>query len=207
MKKNNVRIKDNITFGEQVAAIEKISSSYFDHENYVPYYGMIAKNLAIVTYFIDGLEFDADEDILECISRDGTILNLIDVFTKSDEWSFIEENVNDIVEFEKQRLIHSHANMDKIIETCDIIIDSLENFAKLNITGMTKEDMVNASKIMKQLAGKDFTMDDISDAIKNAVGFDIDKASAEIIDAKNKEIKELKKYKTLWESRNIVDKS
>lgn len=207
MKKNNVRIKDNITFGEQVAAIEKITEAYFDNDNYVPYYGMIAKNLAIVTYFIDGLEFDADEDVLECISQDGTILNLIDVFTKSDEWSFIEDNVNDIIEFEKERIIHSHANMDKIIEACDIIIDSLENFAKLSITGMTKEDMVNASKIMQQLAGKEFTMDDISEAIKNAVGFDIDKASAEIIDAKNKEIKELKKYKTLWESRNIVSES
>ena len=46
------------------------------------------------------------------------------------------------------------------------------------------------------------TEENIANVIKEAADFNLDDASKEIIDAKNAEIRELKKYKTLWESRN-----
>ena len=46
---------------------------------------------------------------------------------------------------------------------------------------------------MKKLSDKELNTDTLSEVIKNAVGFDMDKATAEIIDAKNAEIRELKK--------------
>ena len=58
---------------------------------------------------------------------------------------------------------------------------------------MTDEDMKNGLEIMKKLSDKELTTDTLSEVIKNAVGFDMDKATAEIIDAKNAEIRELKK--------------
>ena len=102
--------------------------------------------------------------------------------------------------------------MDKVIEACNVIIDALANFSKLNIKEMKKEDMQNASVVLEKLASADnLTPESISDVLKNAVGFNMDKATEEIIDAKNEQIRglkeeneELKKYKALWESRNTT---
>ena len=65
--------------------------------------------------------------------------------------------------------------------------------------------MENSLKIMRQFADKDFTAEDIVNAIKDATGFNLDEKTKEILDAKNKEIRELKKYKALWESRNVTN--
>ena len=51
-------------------------------------------------------------------------------------------------------------------------------------------------------SGFKMTEDSIVNVIKEAANFKPDEASKEIIEAKNAEIRELKKYKTLWESRN-----
>ena len=80
---------------------------------------------------------------------------------------------------------------------------------------MKKEDMQNASVVLEKLASTDnLTPETLSDVLKNAVGFNMDKATEEIIDAKNAEIRglkeennKLKKYKTLWESRNTTASS
>ena len=125
---------------------------------------------------------------------------------------FIKNNAKDKVEFLKQKIIHSHADMDKIIEVCNVIIDSLENFSKLNIKEMKKEDMQNASIVLEKLASNNnLTSEVISNVLKDAVGFKMDEATEEILDSKNEQIrglkeenKELRKYKALWESRNTT---
>ena len=118
--------------------------------------------------------------------------------------AFVMKNVKDKVDFIKQKIIHSHADMDKIIEACNVIIDSLENFSKLDLTELSKEDIKNASSIMKKIASGEITVDSLSSALKEAVGFKMDEAMSEILNAKNAEIRELKKYKTLWEGRNVT---
>ena len=40
---------------------------------------------------------------------------------------------------------------------------------------------------------------------KKEVSQNLDEKTKEILDAKNKEIRELKKYKALWESRNVTN--
>ena len=120
----------------------------------------------------------------------------------------VKDNAKDKVEFLKQKIIHSHADMDKIIEACNVIIDSLENFSKLNIKEMKKEDMQNASIVLEKLASNNnLTPEVISNVLKDAVGFKMDEATEEIIDAKNAEIRELRKYKALWESRKTTASS
>ena len=106
---------------------------------------------------------------------------------------YIDEMVADKVDFIKQSIIHGHDDMNKVIEFCNVVIDSFENFSKLDFNQMTNEDMKNGLEIMKKLSDKEFTTDTLSEVIKNAVGFNMDKATAEIIDAKNAEIRELKK--------------
>ena len=62
----------------------------------------------------------------------------------------------------------------------------------------------NAQTVYQKMADSGFKMteDSIVNVIKEAANFKPDEASKEIIEAKNAEIRELKKYKTLWESRN-----
>ena len=68
--------------------------------------------------------------------------------------------------------------------------------------------MQNASVVLEKLASNNnLTPEVISNVLKDAVGFNMDKATEEIIDAKNAEIRELRKYKALWESRNTTASS
>ena len=215
MKKDNFRIKENITMVDKVNAINLIVSSYFTNGEYTPYYSKMAEVMAVITYFFEGIEFEDDEDIYHAVMQDEDLADFVHDILFEDDMMFIKENARDKVEFLKQQIIHSHADTDKIIEACNVIIDSLENFSKLNIKEMKKEDMQNASIVLEKLASNDnLTPEVISNVLKDAVGFNMDKATEEIIDAKNAEIRglkeennKLKKYKTLWESRNTTASS
>ena len=204
MKKNNVRIKDNITLTDKINAINGIVSCYFTDGEYTPYYSEMAQVIASVTYFMEGIEFEDGDDIYSSVIKDEEILNIVDDIITGEDMAFVMKNVKDKVDFIKQKIIHSHADMDKIIEACNVIIDALENFSKLDLTELSKEDIKNASSIMKKIASGEITVDSLSSALKEAVGFKMDEAMSEILDAKNAEIKELKKYKTLLEGRNIM---
>ena len=204
MKKNNVRIKDNITLTDKINAINSIVSCYFTDGEYTPYYSEMAQVIASVTYFMEGIEFEDGDDIYSSVIKDEEILNIVDDIITGEDMTFVMKNVKDKVDFIKQQIIHSHADMDKIIEVCNVIIDALENFSKLDLNELSKEDIKNASSIMKKIASGEITVNSLSSALKEAVGFTMDEAMSEILDAKNAEIKELKKYKTLWEARNAT---
>lgn len=209
MKKNNVRIKNNITLTDKINAINGIISCYFTNGEYTPYYSEMAETIAIVNYFLEGLEFEENEDVYTSVISDTEVMELIYMFNadRTNERKvidFVRENVKDKVDFIKQQIIHNHDDMNKIIKACDVIIDALENFSKLDLTKLSEEDIKNASSIMMKIASGEITADNLSNALKEAVGFKMDEAMSEIIDAKNAEIKELKKYKTLWEGRNVT---
>ena len=208
MKKGKIEIKKNISMVDKINAINLIVSSYFTNGEYTPYYSDMAQVMAVVTYFIEGIEFENDEDIYTAVMQDEELSDIVHDVLFEDDMIFIKNNAIDKVEFLKQQIIHSHADMDKIIEACNVIIDSLENFSKLNIKEMKKEDMQNASVVLEKLASNNnLTPEVISNVLKDAVGFKMDEATEEIIDAKNAEIRELRKYKALWESRNTTASS
>ena len=212
MKKGKIEIKKNISIVDKVNAINLIVSSYFTNGEYTPYYSDMAQVMAVVTYFIEGIEFENDEDIYTAVMQDEELNDMVHDILFEDDMIFVKDNAKDKVEFLKQKIIHSHADMDKIIEACNVIIDSLENFSKLNIKEMKKEDMQNASIVLEKLASNNnLTPEVISNVLKDAVGFKMDEATEEILDSKNEQIrglkeenKELRKYKALWESRNTT---
>ena len=215
MKKGKIEIKKNISIVDKVNAINLIVSSYFTDGEYTPYYSDMAQVMAVITYFIEGIEFEEGEDIYDAVMQDEELNDMVHDILFEDDMIFVKDNAKDKVEFLKQKIIHSHADMDKIIEACNVIIDSLENFSKLNIKEMKKEDMQNASIVLEKLASNNnLTPEVISNVLKDAVGFKMDEATEEILDSKNEQIrglkeenKELKKYKALWESRNTTASS
>lgn len=194
MKKDNLRIKEIITIDDIRRVIESIVSSYFTGDEYTPYYCDMAKTMAIAVNFTDGISFDKDDDIWVLSKTDKDLSNVVDTILKNDYYKdmmeFIDKCVTDKVDFIKQSIIHSHRDMDKIIEFCDVVIDSFKNFANLNLKNVSDIDMESVRNIISEIQDKGITVENISDAIKNAVGFDIDSASAEIIDDLKLQLKE-----------------
>ena len=206
MKKvNTIKIKD-IMFEDKISAIEDIASEYFMVDSYgdvhyTPYFSEIAVVNAIVKYFLTGVEFedgDTKQSIYnEALNNKYILKQIKRFFVNSSENAeeenennkkYIEimdsvmDNVKDKVKFTKQKLIHGQSldALDKISLMCDKLT------SLLSITD-------NVVSVMNKIAESDITPEAITKAIKDAVAFDMDSATEEIIDAKNEQIRELKK--------------
>lgn len=252
MKKKNTKIKKNITMADKISAIEAIVDANFtlDEETgerkYTPYYNHIATVIAITTNFLEGIEFEEDDLVYDIVMKDTTLHKLVNKFFYNIEGTDEAEKENKdnkeyihlmgdvsstalkMVEFEKERLVHSNLELENYIrknvemfesftDMFTVIADSFRNFSKLDFSKLTPEVIDAGVKIMSKLKDKELTPDLVSDVIKNAVNFDMDKASADIIDYKNKQISdkderiqelvakvtELRKYKEKQEARNV----
>lgn len=223
MKITELKIKENITPDIIAQAIEYISNSCFIGGTYNPYYMGFTERLAIVQYFLDGIEFE-EGDSLFVISELDDVKKLISKFYGDKRVSeqaklmdVVRENVKEVVEFKKQRMIHGADAIESIAQKFDRFDDMLEglyvaidNLSKINFSEINTEDVDKAKKILDKLAASNFELNEqsIANIIKNAVNFDMDKASQEIIDAKNAEIEELKKRNAKLEqehnARNVL---
>lgn len=218
MKKENMRIKENITLTDKINAIESIISSHFTDGDYTPWYADMSEVIAVATYFIEGVILDEEDNIYDLYEKDEELHDLVEKFLADDVRStttpeteimrWVRGHVYDKVEYVKDNIIHSNPDSEKIVEAADVIIDTLGNFSKLNISEMSPEDIELGRTVLQKLAdsGIEVTPESITEIIKNAVPFDIDETSAEIIDALKAENKELRKYKMMWNSRNVKSK-
>lgn len=216
MIKNNLRIKDNISLTDQIMVINDIVASYFKNGDYTPYYAEMGEIIAVGTYLLEGYELEEGENIYTFYYTDQEVHKLIDMFINNSNqksqnvaiMKFIREMAKDKLAFAKERAIHSRPMTEEacttIKEFMNVIIDSFGNFANLNLSALSPEMIKNAQTVFQKMADSGFKMteENIANVIKEAADFNMDVASKEIIEAKNAEIRELKKYKTLWESRN-----
>lgn len=219
MQITELKIKENITPDLIAQAIEYISNSCFIGGTYNPYYIGFTERLAIVQYFLDGIEFE-EGDSLFVISELDEVNNLVKKFYGDKRFSEqaalmeeIRENVKEVVEFKKQRLIHGADAIESIAKNIEDITGRLNEFGNfignldvalgnlvnLDLSGVNKEDVENARKLAEKFANGD-----MAKVLKEAANFDIDKASQEIIDAKNAEIEDLKKRNAVLEREHNV---
>ncbi len=223
MKITELKIKENITPDIIAQAIEYISNSCFIGGTYNPYYMGFTERLAIVQYFLDGIEFEED-DSLFVISELDEVKKLISRFygdkrvsEQAKVMDVVRENVKEVVEFKKQRMIHGADAIESIAKNLEDITGRLNEFGNfignldvalgnlvnLDLSAVNKEDVENARKLAEKFANGD-----MAKALKEAANFDVDKASQEIIDAKNAEIEELKKRNAVLErehnARNVL---
>lgn len=216
MIKTNLRIKDNISLTDQIMVINDIVAAYFKNGDYTPYYAEMGEIIAVGTYLLEGYELEEGENIYTLYYTDSDVHKLIDMFINNSNqksqnvavMKFIREMVKDKLTFAKERAVYSHRQMDEFFATfnefMNVIIDAFGNFANLNLSVLTPEMIKNVQNVLQKMSDSGFKMteDSIVNVIKEAANFKPDEASKEIIEAKNAEIRELKKYKTLWESRN-----
>lgn len=211
---DNVRIKENITPEEIGGAIEFIANSCFVNGTYNPYYQSFAERIAVVTFFLDGITFE-DNDSPYFVSELDDVKQLVNKFLADPKYSkdnetvimaTVRKNVEQVIDFKKQRLIHGADAIEYIASTCksvkdlaDYMAKTISNIANIDISSITQEDIEMARELVMKLnnSGIELTTENISKIIKDAVAFDSDKASQEIIDAKNQQIKELSEELTV----------
>ncbi len=216
MIKDNMRIKESITLQDRINAIETIVSFYFMDGDYTPYYKDEGEISAVIRNFIDGIEFEKGESVFSAYYNDEDLRKLVNMFIlkpvdkepESEEDERIQNSIRELydmmetirkyvadkVEFEKQKYLHANPDLDKIVMAADTIIDSFENFSRMNFEIFTPENLEKAQKIFNKISesGFELTAENIINVIKDASSFNMDEATKEIVDAKNSEIRELK---------------
>lgn len=234
MEITNVKIKDSITIVDHIDAVEFIVNSYFTNGRYTPYYADMSKNVAIATFFLEGVKFEEDDDIYRITCTDEKIKPLVDKFlvasvskTSAKYISIMEKvmkDVEDIVDFNKQVIIHSHSSIDEKLEKLiekEIrnkdyelkVLNDAERLQKEQIKQIEYSNKVaelmtpeETAKVNKMFADGKFDTSEIAKAVtERYLQSDVhDKNTQQIIEDKNKKIKDLEMYKKMYEARNVL---
>lgn len=231
MKKSLLKVKNTITFEDKLNAIDLILNAFWDDETgeYTPWMEEPARIIAVGKYFIEGYTLEDGENIFKLYLSDDDLKGLVDNFINPDTDSrngsykryikvmdFVDEMVHDKLEWIKQNIIHAHPDMDRIVKGVNVFIDAFENLANLDLTALTPEMIENGKTFIDKLkeTGFDVSPENLTKIVKDAAAFDVDKASQDIIDAKNEQIKklqeenrELKKVKGNFSARNVIAQS
>ena len=224
-----VKIKENITIYDLANVIETVVSFIIRKENgeikYRPYYKELGLNIAIIQYLIDGIEIEKDDDtdsILSGINEHYEILDALNYFVQnSDHYTFIMDNVKDIVKQKKQeysapdfsdikeRLFKS-IEQEQIMNNLNIKLAKKQNTLlsqqiKANdyqlkmMDNMTPEEM---TELNKKFLSEEFDFEKIADiAVKHYLNSDIYKN-------KKKDLDELKQSKVVdmntYNAKNVL---
>lgn len=217
MRKNNVKIKDNITIVDEISAIQSIVEYYFTDSEYTPYYADMAKTTAVAQNFLDGVEFEAEDYVYECVMTNDDLYKCVNKFLvssaiKSDAQYYnrmerIMKKVEDIVEFKKQKLIHNTDAFSIVGDMCLAIKDILDNYIQnteiankfiedLKESGITEETLTNA---VRNAANK-FQMpeNDVIEGQRKRIA-----EQQEQLQEKETEIQDLRKWKHEHMARNV----
>lgn len=198
-----MRIKKNITIVDQIAAINYIMDYYFTDGEYTPYYANVANAEAIAKFFIEGVTFDKDEYIYDCVENDTELKNLVHKFcfdiagdkdaekhNKENEpyinaMRFVVRNVEDKLEFEKQKRIHCTGEKERLVKDINDTLEAFVDLAK-NIKYAAKPVIENpefgkyAISVLKKLDGqevldRDTMIDIVMNLVKEQEGNNIEK--------------------------------
>lgn len=226
MEKTNVKIKSNITIADEIFAIENIVEYYFTDNEYTPYYAELGKITAVARNFLDGVEFNLEDDVYQLVMENDDIYKCVkkfiypsaskldaDYFTRMER---IMKQVGDIVEFRKQKLIHNSDAFSIVGEMCQVIVDTLSNFANLNIQALTPENIEMAKEFMSAIKDENITEETLAAATRKAAD-QFKFSSNDVIEGqrqriaeqqeqlreKETEIQDLRKWKRDHESRNV----
>ena len=227
----NVRIKKDITIYDLANVIETIVPFIIrkdeDGITYTPYYEELGTNVGIAKYLIEGIEFEEDDDILDEISNNKKLSELIAQFftINPKDYSFIMNNVTDIVEQKKQE--YSTPDFSDIKERLLKSIDQEQMLNNLNIKLAKKQNTIlsqqtkaneyqmqvmesmtpeEVAELNKKLVSGEFNVNKVAEmTVQKYLDSEIHKGKEkEVIDAQAQKITELNKYKALHDARNVL---
>ena len=209
MKKDNLRIKEDINILDQKNAIEMITTSAFMENGYTPYYVDDTKLAAIMKYFITGYELDEEDSLYQIIYEDEEVRNLIlKFFENIDDTDEAREenkenaiyinilnnvmnNVVDKIEFEKQKLIHLTDKKKEFLTDLNSALESMtETFTKASqaLTDVDPETKKTFLSVLTKLnAAKLLNKNTITDVISDIANKKFKDAENVVMFKKDKE--------------------
>lgn len=195
MKKNNFKVKGNITFEDKVNAIEYICNSLFDFDeygeviDYSPYYIEPAQVCAIMNYFVEGIEFENEESVYDIAIEDKEVNDVVNSFflksttTKNPKLTYPQEvmkfvmsHVVEKVEYMKEKAIHIPTyRKDMVGEAIVELINVLSEKAnELNVS--------EANKFIEKYNNPDTSLEDFA---KQFMKDEYEKRTEELKENKN----------------------
>lgn len=219
MKKDNVRVKSDITIVDEITAIESMVSYYFTDNEYTPYYADMAKVTVIAENFLDGVEFESEDYVYQLVMENDDIYECVKKFleipTSQDKENVdcyarmekIMKQVEDVVEFKKQKLIHNSDAFAIVGDMCLAVKDILDNYAK---------NSEIAQKFISDLQESGINEETLTNAVRNAAD-QFKMSENEVIEGqrqriaeqqtqlqeKEAEIQDLRKWKREHMARNV----
>ena len=227
----SVRIKKDITIYDLANVIETIVPFIIrrdeDGITYTPYYEELGMNIGIAKYLIEGIEFEKGDDILDEILNNKKLSELIAQFSTINpkDYSFIMNNVADIVEQKKQE--YSAPDFSDIKERLLKSIEQEQMLNNLNIKLAKKQNTIlsqqtkaneyqmqvmesmtpeEVAELNKKLVSGEFNVDKVAEmTVQKYLDSEIHKGKEkEVIDTQAQKITELNKYKALHDARNVL---
>lgn len=194
-----VKIKPVITLADEKKAINMIVDLMFENGEYTPWNKEAALVTAIASYFIEGVEFEKDDVIYDCIMQDKNLHAHVNKFfynvDKSDKKNDINftyintknhvmESVEKIVNFRLQKMIHctdeKHEMYTEIAEMANSVANIGQNIqlaAKPVLENPESISMVmnilkklNEAKMLNAKAIRDVMVDTVMDVQKRMAG-------------------------------------
>lgn len=128
MIKNRPAIKKELSIEDKINMTKYLVSGYFISDEYTPYYRGINEIIAFFTYCVSGIEFETQKDtdgkpvkesVYLAVTGDNELMELWRKrntncsATLKSQLNEIYNDVSDIIDFEKQKLVHSSTSVDK----------------------------------------------------------------------------------------------
>lgn len=195
---------------------------------YHPYMKKTALEIAVYKHMIDGIELDEDDDLYTVITTDEDVINLFEKFKSTfyDEIEFIFKMVDDIVDFQKQIIIHNNSMLnDKLAE----IFETYKTLEKLQLEIANKQNKIlsqqlkaneyqeevmnymtpdETAELNKKLLSGEYDINKISEiVVQQYINSELHKSKEqEIIASQQDKIADLSKYKAIHDARNVLSK-
>ena len=189
MKKNGLKIKEEITLLDKINAINGIVESCFLDGEYTPYY--LEKSLVeyITIFCMEGFELESGDDLYEITMSDPEFKELIGKFFGVDNdnkytevQEFILKNVTSIVDYKRQRMIYGTDTREAFMKDMMDVAEAIVDISK-NVSYAAKPVIENPEygkhmlSIMKKLdknkvISKDTLVDMVMDIAKKTGAFD-----------------------------------
>lgn len=183
-KTKELEIKKDITIVDKANAVDEIVNYCFIDNDFTPYYYSMGTMVAIAKYFVDGVEFDEDDFVLELITNDEELNKVVFDFLNvasnddisDDELSYHEVLsevvgfVEEKIEFRKQRLIHGSDTIDLIGELLENIVPAISGLANLNLETLSPDVIDFGTRFIKKIADKEITEETMKNTMKSVIG-------------------------------------
>lgn len=168
MIKNDVKIKKSLSLSDRIAITNIVVDNHFSENevtgetNYIPYFRELSFINSFAEYVLDGVVFDEDNNIYESVIGDNELRDLYNDWTGTFDYIQISTDVDVMVEFKKQQLIHNKkSSLDNLLNTITDVVKKMDESLNMN----------DVSALIPKLAklGENFNQEEVVNQIINSI--------------------------------------